>query len=146
MADGENNHPVDNENLAVMYEKAHKTGRWLSAVFVVDNGKIVCQVVTNDFPQADFDTVKRLFDKNVDDCREYKVSTVGSGNAPAKNPGGVPEGIEIPHDAASRMRQLAGREEDGEEMADGHEEAGSQVAVPGNFPVDALRNMRQKRR
>jgi len=145
MADGESNHPVDNENLAVMYEKAHKTGRWLSAVFVVDNGKIVCQIVTNDFPQSDFDTVKRLFDKNVDECREYKVSTVGGSNTPAENPGGIPEGIEIPHDAGSRMRQLADEEDD--EMADGHEEADVQVGTsPGSFPVDVLRNMRQKRR
>ena len=66
-------HPIDNEDLSRILERGWKTGRWVVGVFVLEGRQVVSQVVTSDFPHADFDLCKTAFADNIDKCREYKI-------------------------------------------------------------------------
>ena len=66
-------HPIDNEELSRILERGWKTGRWVVGVFVLEGRQIVSQVVTSDFPHADFDLCKTTFADNLEKCREYKI-------------------------------------------------------------------------
>ena len=151
-------HPIDNEDVSKILEKAWKAGRWVVSVFVLDGKMITGQVVTNDFPHRDFDMCKTQFAANIEQCREYKITQAPMADMAQTAAGGMSaeQMSQFPPSALLGPKVHSSEKQDGEENEDederdeeeneeeNEEEENAddveQVEVPG------LKNLRGKRR